>query len=561
MVIVVIIIMRKTDSRDEDTITNLSVNSDDDVSTLPQQTAFNETKHGTYDPFTAFCFTVNYILGVGVLGMPHGFVKAGWFMSMITLFLITCFSWVTGMWMVQVQDRARAALFHTHHSNPSLEANTPSNIAHAHEELVEHEHGLLDAPFLDNHQENPTLPHLWMRRLEVNELIGLFCGPRFQRAYEICLSILIVGALWAYSAVFAGSMAVHVSIPFLMRDGEPCTDESQLNGACQSMYFFWLGIFGLIVVPLTCRELTEMKIVMIALALFRFVSLTLMMLTSVVALYKYPSAELAEWTKENNSSYEPSTSAPYYSDMAAVVLSGIGVIFPIAVSSQLFHHSIPNLSYPLRPREKSPQVFTAVLLTTYSLYTALGLCVGLFYGSSIPSTCTLIWVKYTGQPGDSPESRSVIATIISYVIVLFPPIDVLSAFPLNGITFGNNLLTACVSPAKAVQRKYIVAFRLIAALAPLLGAMAVKDLGIILQYTGCVGVAVAFFFPAALSFYSKRHEKAEAVLGHDAEALESRIISGKFASLLDHWLTLSTVSAFAITGLIASIVLSIVNAT
>lgn len=143
----------------------------------------------------------------------------------------------------------------------------------------------------------------------------------------------------------------------------------------------------------------------------------------------------------------------------------------------------------------------------------------------------------------------------------FPPIDVLSAFPLNGITFGNNLLTACVSPVKAAQRKYIVAFRLIAALTPICGAFIVKDLGIILQYTGCVGVAVAFFFPAAMSYYSKKHEKAERALGHDTEAFEFRIITGKFAAMLDHSATLGTVFVFAITGLIASIALSIVNAT
>ena len=34
--------------------------------------------------------------------------------------------------------------------------------------------------------------------------------------------------------------------------------------------------------------------------------------------------------------------------------------------------------------------------------------------------------------------------MISYLVVLFPPIDIISAFPLNAITLGNNLLCAFV---------------------------------------------------------------------------------------------------------------------
>ena len=437
-----------------------------DMSSLPQESAFVQHDHATYSPFTAYCFTVNYILGVGVLGMPYGFVKAGWLLSVLVLFLISAFSWVTGMWIVQAQQRAKVNL----HQQLELQQRTaqqqPSAVVGAEDaaHLLESSGG--SGPSSPRAHVVVYTPSLVDRRLELNELIGFFCGLRARRAYEVCLCVLIVGALWAYGAVFAGSMAVHLPISAFLSSGEVCSDESSLSGSCATLYYFYLFIFACIVVPLTCRELTELKWVMIALAVFRFVSLGLMMLTAVAALYRYPAPDIRDHT--------PSSSAPFYSDMQAAVVGGLGVIFPIAVSSQLFHHSIPNLSFPLRPQSRVPHVFTAVLLTTFALYAALGICVGLFFGSSVQSTCTLNWADYTGSVDREQTGKPAWASFISYTIVLFPPIDVLSAFPLNCITLANNVMAAFVTPQQATQRRYILPFRLLASLTPLIGAFIVK---------------------------------------------------------------------------------------
>ena len=449
---------------------NGSVLGRSDVSSLPMDSAYVQHDHATYSPFTAFCFTVNYILGVGVLGMPYGFVRGGWLLSTLILFLISVFSWVTGMWIVQAQQRAKINLHQQHQLQLSQPPQPPQQAegegardADA-AQLLEVSGG--SSPSSPRAHVVLYTPSLLDRRLELNELIGFFCGLRARRAYEVCLCVLIVGALWAYGAVFAGSMAVHLPISAFLSAGEVCSDESALSGSCASLYYFYLCIFACIVVPLTCRELTELKWVMIVLAVFRFVSLGLMMFTAVTALYSYPAPDIVEHT--------PAASPPYYSDMRAVLLAGSGVIFPIAVSSQLFHHSIPNLSFPLRPQSRVPHVFTAVLCTTFALYASLGICVGLFYGSSVQSTCTLSWADYTGRPDKDTASRPAWAAFISYVIVLFPPIDVLSAFPLNCITLANNVMAAFVTPQQATQRRYILPFRLLASLIPIVGAFIVK---------------------------------------------------------------------------------------
>ncbi len=146
------------------------------------------------------------------------------------------------------------------------------------------------------------------------------------------------------------------------------------------------------------------------------------------------------------------------------------------------------------------------------MYISLGLIVGLYYGSSAEQTCTLNWSHYNGR-ADPSDAAPGWAKFISYLVVLFPPIgmsawhvmcscgcarclvchvlhvcgvmfhrmpppDVLSAYPLNCITLGNNLVTAFVTdPVKLTRRRYIIPFRLISCVLPLCGAMVVKDLG------------------------------------------------------------------------------------
>ena len=586
-----------------------------DVSSVPQDPPFVQRAHATYSPFTAYCFTVNYILGVGVLGMPFAFAASGWLLSTAVLALITLFAWITGMWLVQVQQRAKHNIrmqyaeahpqwvdeLRSGQSNGVGGGRTAASGAYTPLLLADvngsgsSSPAVLSESFLSpdaipvpptpthSHPLSVYTPSLVDRRLELNELIGFYCGRHMQRAYEVCLSILVVGALWAYCAVFAGSMAVQLPpIQSMLSGGvDSCSGEASLNGGCAGLYYFYLAIFALIVIPLTCRELTELKWMMIALAAFRFLSLGLMMITAVHGIWTYPA---------NPVSQPPSaTQPPYYGDTKAVVLSGLGVVFPIAMSSQLFHHSIPNLSFPLRPQSRVPHVFSAVLASTFTLYAVLGICVSLFFGSSVQSNCTLSWHEWTGTSSTRLSDRSGFASFVAYLIVLFPPIDVLSAFPLNGITLANNIMAAFVSPQQATQRRYILPFRLLASITPIVGAAVIKDLSTILHYAGSIAVLIAFIFPAALQYQSLKRTQEAKVLAAAASlngeshthsslpasasigrsfslsaavrsaevASRELIISGGLANFLNSQLAIYSVSTFAVVGLIAVVVLSI----
>ena len=107
-------------------------------------------------------------------------------------------------------------------------------------------------------------------------------------------------------------------------------------------------------------------------------------------------------------------------------------------------------------------------------------------------------------------SYSVQLRILSYYIVLFPSLDVLSAFPLCVHTIVNNvyLIFTGRDTSKKPKINYWLDFllrlglRFAAALIPLLLAFGVSNLIYVLKYAGLIGFAICFGFPSALQLRS-----------------------------------------------------------
>jgi hypothetical protein len=57
------------------------------------------------------------------------------------------------------------------------------------------------------------------------------------------------------------------------------------------------------------------------------------------------------------------------------------------------------------------------------------------------------------------------------------------------------------------RASYKVAFRLLAAVPPLIGACLFRDLKTVLDYAGCTGIILAFFFPAMLQVRTSTHRQ------------------------------------------------------
>ena len=112
------------------------------------------------------------------------------------------------------------------------------------------------------------------------------------------------------------------------------------------------------------------------------------------------------------------------------------------------------------------------------------------------------------QGGFTGPEHSLGLRILSYYLILFPSLDVMSAFPLMVHCMVNNIyliLTGRDTSEKPRWRYdwlFRFSLRFVSAVLPLLAAMGIANLIYILKYAGLFGFAIALFFPAVLQLTS-----------------------------------------------------------
>ncbi|KAL0486267.1 11 TM domain-containing transmembrane protein [Acrasis kona] len=446
----------------------------------PLEEVTKESEHG-YGSFVAYCFSVNYILGVGVLGVPNAFYQGGIVVGPLALLAVTIFAMMSATWILETMARAQAIYSNT----------TGTNERDASEQLVDSEQDPTD-------NSNLMVFHITHRKFEMNELCKMFLGTPGKLLYELCVCLYLYGALWSYGSVFAESMALFIPLP--IKGWYTCDVALDHSSTCNNLYMIYIGIFALMVVPLTCLNLTEQKSLQVVLTIFRYVALGLMIVITAVNIGADPYSRFSE---QPHITMEPT--GPYKSSFNLATFLGLSILFPTCIYSQILHHSIPGLSQPARNKKRLNTIYGSTFITTLLFYVILGIVLVIYYGPNIRSTCSLNFGFWrAGVPFGGPIPGW--ATAISFLIVLFPAIDVISAFPLNGITLGNNLHTGFfASRPNLMNKRWIqIIFRMVAAVPPLIGALFVRDLSKILSYVGLVGFIITFVFPPILNIVSRR---------------------------------------------------------
>lgn len=113
-----------------------------------------------------------------------------------------------------------------------------------------------------------------------------------------------------------------------------------------------------------------------------------------------------------------------------------------------FLFAIVYLSHPVADKAQLGRLFRATTIFTTVSYSILGITVGATFGPSVAQASNLNWHAYRGGTGVYDIATGVWTDVAwwapwnSLYIVCFPAIDVVSAFPLNAITVGNNLFGA-----------------------------------------------------------------------------------------------------------------------
>lgn len=389
-------------------------------------------------------------------------------------------------------------------------------------------------------------------RYEMPVLCRKFLGPWGRLAYMLCLSIYIYGALLAYTSVFAKSCASTFPIP----------------GVGDS-YAVYLALFALLVVPLSCLELTEQVITAIegpedpASRLGR--SLVCFFRIQIKALIAIPLPLSRIGGHPSDASRLPHpprcahgrhgrpgvreqgrglswavrcvceresivlTCEPYQESALSSVqihrvhkttgpvgiplwdVDGLYVFLPIACYAFIYHHSIAGLSHPVRDKTLLGKIFLTTFLICAVAYGAIAVLVASYFGPDMAQSSNLEWKDYGVGNG--------FKRALAFYILLFPALDVASAFPLNAITLGNNMISMRDNNKPSLGggprpggRRLVVAFRLLAAVPPIIAGFFVRELGKISEWCGTVGIIITLVFPAILNLKSRQVLKEEFAL-------------------------------------------------
>jgi amino acid permease len=409
-----------------------------------------ERNSGTH-PVEGFSFivavalAVNFAMGAGFLSLPWAFHKAGILLSIGVMALVAVVLFVAILFNLEAMARAEV-IDHLH------KTRTPGN----------------------------TLTGNWIvgsERYEVSDLCSIFMGKWTKFAFLFLLSIYSYGTLWSFCAVFSKAM----SSTF------PLGDYS---------YEIYLIVYALIVIPLTCMDVTEQIKVQVFLAFCRLVVVILMVGSVFYGLSTHTKRFNAI---ENN-----------FDTSHLIHWSSLHIILPVSTFAFIFTHNIPVISEPVNDKRQLHWIYLSTALLCFVGYTSIGIFVSLYFGTDILSSCNLNWADPTDTTSPLSHLPLGLAQLISLYIVIFPALDVVSAFPLNAITLGNNLLVLFLNHTEHVDHTEIPAYykylyRLCASVPSFFLAYCLSDVGTITDFTGIAGFFLGFLFPPLVAEFSERY--------------------------------------------------------
>jgi len=449
----------------------------------------------------AVAFALNYIMGTGFLTLPWTFYKAGIGAGIVIVALTSAVSSIAVFFILETI--ARGEMLEEHDVSVSGKIQTSTMYRSYRAIIAEEQASIPDSPI-------PTSNFIVQRddyvvdelKIEIPELCELFLGMNGRRLYTTLVSVYAYGTLWAFSTVFANAFATHLPL---------------YGAGFYLSYGFYLIVFGSIVVPASCMELREQVTFQVVLAWGRVLMVVLMLGTTVAAYISgenpFRLSDAARHDPSSNESYEH----PFF------VIDKLYLLIPVAMYANIFHHAIPSLSEPVRDKSQLGSIYATSLFCCFLAYSAMSVVICLYFGPDTRSSSNLNWRAY--------DQDKVQGKLISFFIVLFPALDVASAFPLNAITLGNNLMSFYYREQMHFVEGFRlnrVRFRVIASLPSVIAALFITDISMITNYTGLTGFVMALIFPALLSFYSRRKLLQ---LGLPTNTRYSSILTSTFSSI------------------------------
>lgn len=253
------------------------------------------------------------------------------------------------------------------------------------------------------------------------------------------ITLFFAGTLTAYANIFGTSFGEYVTLW-----GEECDyAKTEVSADCAWKYRATVLLFLVGMIYFTVIEFHEQVWMQVTLTILRVLIISLIVITCLMGIFMRRNLTNAEEFKGGN---------PPLANIAMM-----GSTLPILFFSGLYQTIFPSVIQSIR---KDVSVFlwivTAVTLSLLVFYSAIGLAAS-FALPSIPSNVSLAYRNFTF--GETEANRPVWTYIISYLVVLFPALDVVSIFPIVSHAVSDNIISAVYGTDRGkIMQEHRVAF-------------------------------------------------------------------------------------------------------
>mmetsp|Transcript_25804 Transcript_25804/g.45494 ORF Transcript_25804/g.45494 Transcript_25804/m.45494 type:complete len:485 (-) Transcript_25804:2683-4137(-) len=422
-------------------------------------------KHEGFGYWTSYFFMINCVIGAGFLSLPWAYSNGGWVTSAVIQILTSLVTYYLFSLYLEVLARVEVLIRQKQDGNDLVPVT--------YEKFIRLTGRRKRRPLLDPEY----MPEITDRRLDAAEVVRVVFGGPMYVLYVVGIFCYFIGTETAFASVFSSSLANHIPLGPL-----PTCDIYETKDffdPCRLNYWGYLLIFSGLMIYLTIKGFSEQVWMQSVMTLMRF----FVIFTVIVAsLYS-----IATNTNFDNSQYNPVDWPPAFNSAA------FGRTLPIIFFANMFLITLPSIAEVVKNKAYTlPRVGLLTILTCGASYLFLGLAVS-FAIVDVPSMSTLAFTNYSAgyEQGERPSWTY----IIEYTIILFPALDVISAFPLNSIVLSDNLVSMFYGNMVeyALPKHARLKCKLMSCVPALLIAAIVYDLGHILDWTGLSGFYLMLF--------------------------------------------------------------------
>lgn len=353
-----------------------------------------ENRRPTHGFWVGFFFTINSIIGAGILAVPWVYDKGGILLGSTLQVIAAVLALILGFQMLEIMSRTEALVRQREEKKPEVE----------------------DTELL----EDPTAPTISTRKFDITEMVGLFCDQKTKKIYITIFALTIYSNLTAYCTIFATSLTEFVPV-----FGYKCdVEDDGLEGGCRMTYLFYLTIFAGLMLYVCVRGYEEQVELQVVMAVLRFVVIALIVGTVI-----------------GDMSTEKYNEGGAHNDLESPTLwktSLAGVMFPILFLAITFHNTIPNTSQLIVSKPTNlPRIIVTAVIVSSALFMVLGVLVP-FAVDGVDKMVSLDWKEYSA--GHARSHKPWWTYFIIPAIVIFPALDIMSVFPIYAIALSDNLI-------------------------------------------------------------------------------------------------------------------------